>query len=49
MSLEEGDGIEVIAPAETAEVNFTDIAGHWAEDYINQAASKGWVRKAVEE
>ena len=35
VSLEDGDGIEVIAPAETAEVNFTDIAGHWAEDTIS--------------
>ena len=26
------------------EKRFTDIEGHWAEDYINAAASKGWVQ-----
>jgi len=28
---------------EQAEVAFTDIAGHWAEDYINTLADFGWV------
>ena len=22
---------------------FTDISGHWAEDYINRAAAAGWI------
>ncbi|MBR5543053.1 MAG: S-layer homology domain-containing protein [Oscillospiraceae bacterium] len=24
--------------------NFTDVSGHWAEDYIHEAAAHGWIR-----
>ena len=33
-----------VADEAAAEAQFNDIAGHWAEDYINQAASNGWIQ-----
>jgi len=31
---------------EAAETAFTDIEGHWAEDYINRIAQFGWIQGA---
>ncbi len=37
------DGIEVTKPAETYDVNFNDVNGHWAEDTIKSLAKYGYV------